>query len=128
MTMDKDGYTLYINGEAQKNHTYDGSATVSTFNYANAISKICGYQYMYLGAGSFWGSSNAYLSDLSVYNRALTAADINLLYSNSITPTGIQDVQKVEKHKIETRKVVENGQIVIYRDGKCYNMQGQRIK
>ena len=128
MTMDKDGYTLYINGEAQKNHTYDGSATASTFNYASAISKICGYQYMYLGAGSFWGSSNAYLSDLSVYNRALTAADINLLYSNSITPTGIQDVQKVEKQKIETRKVVENGQIVIYRDGKCYNMQGQRIK
>ena len=129
MTMDKDGYTLYINGEAQTNHAYEGSATVSTFNYANAISKICGYQYMYLGAGSFWGSSNAYLSDLSVYNRALSAADINLLYSNSITPTGILDVQKaVEKQKTESRKVVENGRIVIYIDGKCYNMQGQRIK
>ena len=44
-------------------------------------------------------------------------------------PTGISTVKPEEKKEISksSKKVVENGKIVIYRDGKRYNMQGQRI-
>jgi hypothetical protein len=44
-------------------------------------------------------------------------------------PTDIATVKPEEKEEISksSRKVVENGKIVIYRDGKRYNMQGQRI-
>ena len=34
----------------------------------------------YLGYGSFWGSSPAYMDNVKIYSRALSAADIGTLY------------------------------------------------
>ena len=51
ITLSPSGYTLYINGVAQTQKSFDSSAT-GTFNYADAIQKICSYNNMCLGMGS----------------------------------------------------------------------------
>ena len=43
------------------------------------LSDINTYPYMYLGTGSWWGSSECYLSDLKVFNRSLSESDIQAL-------------------------------------------------
>ena len=46
-------------------------------------------------------------------------------------PTNISTVEQdfsQKQNADKTRKIVKNGKIVIYRDGKRYNMQGQRIE
>ena len=43
---------------------------------------------------------------------------------NASTPTGIESVQQA----IRSQKIIENGQLVIIRDGVKYNVQGQIVK
>jgi hypothetical protein len=41
--------------------------------------------------------------------------------------TGIKDVNNIVEQKREG-KFLENGRIVIYKEGKCFNLQGGRIR
>ena len=102
--------------------------TDKEFDYAGMIANIDSYPYMYLGTGAWWGSAACYLSDLRVYNKAMGSSDIQALIAKTENPTGIKEFKAPEiQSNLKSGKFVENGKIVIYKEGKRYNLQGQRI-
>lgn len=132
LTMSKSGYKLYVNGAAKGQSTYKGSSAVADFDYAAAISQICEYKNMCLGMGSFWGSSNALLSDLSVYTRALNADEVKMLYGCSLNPAynmltvGIDEIQNDEPvmdnslYNLNGMRVSGNYKGIVIRNGKKF--------
>jgi hypothetical protein len=50
-----------------------------------------------------------------------------LRISNADAPKVATDVES-QKSKVESQKVLRNGQLLIIRDGKMYNAQGQLVK
>lgn len=82
VTADASGPQLYVDGVAKPFHAWnanDGTSR-SAFDYVSMISTVRDYAYLYLGAGSWWGSAPACISDLAVYDRSLDASDVAYLY------------------------------------------------
>ncbi|MBR6286986.1 MAG: family 43 glycosylhydrolase [Bacteroidaceae bacterium] len=83
LTATADGPRLFVDGVERPFHSWnanDGTAS-SAFDYASMVSAVTSYAYLYIGAGSWWGSAPAYVSDLAVYSRALSTSDVAYLYS-----------------------------------------------
>ncbi len=130
LTASSTGVQLYVNGypHAPKLWASSTEGEEKDFDYAAMIANIDTYPYMYLGTGSWWGSAACYLSDLRVYDRAMGSSDIQALVAKTANPTGIKEYKAPEvQSNLKSGKFVENGKIVIYKDGKRYNLQGQRI-
>ena len=68
LVVNKAKYTLF-----DSNYSYAGQA-------ANILKMISSADKFYLGYGSFWGSSPAYMDNVKIYSRALSAADVGTLY------------------------------------------------
>lgn len=83
LVMTSGGLKIYLNGKATTLHSNTAS---TSYPYAKAISNIVEYKRMCLGMGSYWGSSNCLVSDLSVFSRALTANDVKMLYGIHQSP------------------------------------------
>lgn len=86
-----DGVTLYVDGtkKAQKS-----IAKSSAFAFQQLVDFAATAQFLNLGAGSPWGSPDAYVDDLLVYDRALSATDVRALntMANRVTDFGPQAV------------------------------------
>lgn len=78
------GFEIYLNGELKYNqdnpNNWIGDLTASTFDYGHVMNLIRSCEKFYLGYGSWWGPPNIYISDLSIFNRALTASEVVELY------------------------------------------------
>ena len=76
------GITVYIDGTAAKGDKYNGEldgtavTTRGGFDYNNIVDHLANSEELYLGRGSFWGSPDACLDDIVVYNRPLTNAQV----------------------------------------------------
>ena len=130
MTATSTGVQFYVNGYPHSGKIWASGTggTEKDFDYAGMIANIDSYPYMYLGAGAWWGSAACYLSDLRVYNKAMGSSDIQALVVKTENPTGIKEYKAPEvQSKLKSGKFVENGNIVIYKEGKRYNLQGQRM-
>jgi hypothetical protein len=80
MTASSSGVTFYVNGYPHPAKLWNSSTgTEKDFNYTGMLSDINSYPYMYFGTGSWWGSSECYLSDLKVFDRSLSESDIQAL-------------------------------------------------
>jgi len=75
---EENGYVLYLDGSKYLNINmkYTGSVAESEFDRTLVTDFVSTASYFYLGAGSFWGSADAYFDDLMIYNRELTADDV----------------------------------------------------
>ncbi len=98
----ENGYVLYRDGSKylNLNMKYTGSAEADAFDWSLVTDFVTSTEFFYLGAGSFWGSAEACFDDLMIYNRALSADDVESLYTelsrvnkfNDGTITGIEDI------------------------------------
>jgi len=103
------GVALYVDGVKKAHKTF--TSTAGTAGTAAAAARLFDYQavldfittagYMQLGAGSLWGSAEADIDDLLIYDRALSATDIRGLVTlaNRVTdfgPEGLVDIQDVK--------------------------------
>lgn len=103
-----DGVAIYVDGVKKVHKTFTSTAgTASTaaaaarlFDYQSVLNFITTAGYMQLGAGSLWGSAEADIDDLIVYDHALSATDVRGLatLANRITdfgPAGLVDVRDI---------------------------------
>ena len=80
------GITLYVNGKQKAFSNWNGVcngnniSSSSGFDYNLITDLLTTAQDLYLGRGSFWGSADAYIDDLIIYNRPITAAEAEALY------------------------------------------------
>jgi hypothetical protein len=77
---------------------------------------FCLYSGQYIPAGK------AYLALPQINGQAGAPRNIRMVFN---TATGIEDVQGTQ---VQGTKVIENGQLIIIRDGKRYNAQGARVQ
>ena len=77
---------------------------------------FCLYSGQYIPAGK------AYLALPQINGQAGAPRNIRMVFN---TATGIEDVQGTQ---VQGTKVIENGQLIIIRDGKRYNAQGTRVQ
>ena len=87
---------------------------------------------LFLGAGNelFWPASTGYLKGFRAYfevKGAGMAAKRARIVKKEDTATGIGIVES-QKSKVESIKVIRDGQLFILRDGKTYNAQGMRVE
>lgn len=84
-----DGVRLYVNGtrKNQKSITSSADFTTHFFNFITTA------QYLNLGAGSPWGTPDALIDDLLVYDRALSAIDVRALSTMANRATDFGPVQ-----------------------------------
>jgi len=69
------------------------------------------------GATSYFGISNYGLTNITESNEVI-----------SLTVTQEQGIEEIEATNSNTRKVLENGQVMIIRDGVRYSLLGERIE
>lgn len=114
------GVKLYVNGAEKPimavNGSQQGSAigTLSGFNFDETVTFVRNCPTMFLGYGSFWGSSDAYFDDLMVFDRILSADDVMGLYAAEVSGhnfTGISSPSAVHRSA----------------DPSVYNLNGQRM-
>jgi arabinan endo-1,5-alpha-L-arabinosidase len=114
------GLKLYVNGVEKAISTVNGSqsgagvTTLSRFDFAEVVNFVRNCPTMFLGYGSFWGSSNVYYDDLMVFDRVLTADDVTALHvaeNSGHNFTGIDEVTTTRKST----------------DSSVYNLNGQRV-
>ncbi|MBM6992285.1 MAG: family 43 glycosylhydrolase [Prevotella sp.] len=121
VTVSADGVNIYVDGVLKNisavNGSQNGSAisSASQFNYSEILTLVKNCPNLYLGYGSFWGSTNVYYDDLMVFDRVLSADDIlslNAAERNGHDFTGIDEV--TTQRKTTT-------------DNSIYNLSGQRV-
>ncbi len=82
------GARLYVDGKqkqfAATNGSQNGStiSQMSAFKFDEVVDLVSLCDNMFIGYGSFWGSADCYFDDLMVYNRVLTADDVERLYND----------------------------------------------
>ena len=135
--LSKDGASDDISG---KTDTYADGALVGTYQTIAAVSATTATNYNYvLQNGSdgvaFYQVKDAICS-IAPYHAYLSCsynaigggspAPMRIRYVEN-TATGIDETNS-QKSKVESRKMIENGQLFIIRDGKTYNALGQVVK
>lgn len=103
-----DGIALYVDGVKKAHKTFASSA--GTANSAAAAARLFDYQtvldfvttagFMQLGTGGLWGSAEAGVDDLLVWDRVLTQTDVRALntFANRVTdfgPSGLVGIGQV---------------------------------
>ncbi len=105
-----DGVTVYVDGTKKAHKTFTSTAGTASsaaaaarlFDYQSVVDFITSAGYMQLGAGSLWGSAEADIDDLLVYDRVLSATDVRGLatLANRVTdfgPSGLVGIETVSK-------------------------------
>ena len=76
------GVRIYVNGTNKTVHTVassTGATTIKALPLSEAIAKVTGLRYFYLGLGSSYGSADCYIDDVMIHNRELSATDARAL-------------------------------------------------
>jgi beta-xylosidase len=125
LTCTSDGWTLYLDGQARytesSNRSFNKSDDFS--DYGSVLRLLASAAQFYLGYGSWWGSAPIYVDDLTLYNRALTAADVQALYEAQLTDTFRPDATT---SAIETLRPDE-APAPAGRAAQVYDLQGRRV-
>ena len=83
VSVGKANFGIYVDGKLVVNKTkytlFDSNDSYASLA-SNMLKMIASADKFYLGYGSFWGSSPAYMDNVKIYSRALSAADIGTLY------------------------------------------------
>ena len=78
------GFKVYYDGQEKFSDTNNAKWSSSgTIDYGNVLTYMSSCENMYFGHGSFWGAANAYISDLVVFPRALSASEVTYLYAGT---------------------------------------------
>ena len=78
------GFKVYYDGQEKFSDTNNAKWSSSgTIDYGNVLTYMSSCENMYFGYGSFWGAANAYISDLVVFPRALSASEVTYLYAGT---------------------------------------------
>lgn len=83
IVMDENGVTTYINGTKRTtSFTSTAGTTMANFDMQKVMDVVTTAKYFCLGiGGTAYSSAEADYDDLLIYNRALSADDVKLLYS-----------------------------------------------
>ena len=83
VSVGKANFGIYVDGKLVVNKTkytlFDSNDSYASLA-SNMLKMIASADKFYLGYGSFWGSSPAYMDNVKIYSRPLSAADIGTLY------------------------------------------------
>ena len=103
VSVGKGNFGIYVDGKLVVNSTkytlFDSNSGYATLA-SNMLKMISSADKFYLGYGSFWGSSPAYMDNVKIYSRALSAADIGTLYKTEKEDT--EAAKKAEEQKDQT--------------------------
>lgn len=86
VTVHKTGFAIYIDGELKYDQTNiaawacDSGVNSDDYDYNLALNTVRGADYFYLNHGAFWNLVDTKFSDLSIFNRTLTASEVVELY------------------------------------------------
>jgi len=126
---------------SEKTGTYTNGALVGTYQTIAAVSATTATNYNYVLQNGTDGVAfyqvkdatcsiapyHAYLScGYDALSGSGAGAPMRIRYVGN-TATGIDEINS-QKSKVESRKMIENGQLFIIRDGKTYNALGQMVK
>lgn len=138
----ENGCTLYINGTKIREYEFTGTCTGASianpteFDNNLIIDFLQSCTSFYLGYGSFWGSTDVFIDDILIYNRALSTSEVKALstMSNRVTDftigEGGTDIKQVETDRpIKTDKVYDlSGKAVEkLRQGNVYIHDGKKF-
>ena len=96
-------FGIYVDGKpvvTKSKYTKFDSNTPYGGLSSNMLKVIASADKFYLGYGSFWGSAPAYMDNVRIYGRALTAGDIGALYKAEKAETEAE--KKAETQKEQT--------------------------
>lgn len=103
VSVGKGNFGIYVDGKLVVNSTkytlFDSNDSYASLA-SNMLKMIASADKFYLGYGSFWGSSPAYMDNVKIYSRALSAADIGTLYKTEKEDT--EAAKKAEEQKDQT--------------------------
>jgi hypothetical protein len=104
VTANTTGFAIYVNGVKKYDKTnygtFEGSNDATNFSYTAIIDLLKAAPYFYLGYGSFWGSAELLIDDLSIYKRVLTDTEIAALYnSDDPNPVGTTPLDHNRHHE-----------------------------
>lgn len=116
------GITIYVDGN-KRTDKYNGSINGKTitikqgFDYNYVIDHLAACSELYLGKGSFWGSPDARIDDVIIYDRTLSSLEVIALNqminrANANTTSGIDDIA------CDTNQNVHNG---------VYDLTGRKV-
>lgn len=86
VTVHKTGFAIYIDGVLKYDQTNtaawacDSGVNSDGYDYNLALNTVREADYFYLNHGAFWNFVDTKFSDLSIFNRALTASEVVELY------------------------------------------------
>ncbi len=99
LTCTTEGWTLYLDGEPRYTQSDCVSFNSGGFSDYNSVLRLLSSAAsFYFGYGSWWGSAPLLLDDLTLYHRALSAADVMTLYVTqnegrfSVEASGIEEL------------------------------------
>ena len=127
-----EGVTHYRNDDPLRLPEFESDWNVKVLGIWGHVSDFCGgvIVEMYpdgdfkgsilaIGSNAYqWGQSNDYISNV----RKLTKNSLNYL-----TESDTQGIEEVQKNDVQCTKVIENGQIVIIKNGVRYNALGAQL-
>jgi arabinan endo-1,5-alpha-L-arabinosidase len=125
LTCTSTGWTLYLDGQARytesSNRSFNKSDDFS--DYASVLRLLASAADFYLGYGSWWGSAPIYVDDLTLYDRALSAADVHALYVAQLTDTFRPDVSTSAIEAIRPDRSTPSAAPA----SGTYDLQGRRV-
>lgn len=118
------GITLFVDGQQKALGSWNGTCNGNDINSANGfdynliVNHLASATEFYLGRGSFWGSADARIDDLIVYNRPLSANEVAALYEmESRSLFDFASVPRIERQLIAERlAIVKTLQAVPHRE------------
>ena len=126
VVLDENGVTTYVNG-VKRTATFASTAgtQMSAFDMQKVMDVIAQAKYFFLGAGGNAGTSaEGDYDDLLIYNRALTAEDVKLLFSMEKRVT---DYSKQPEADAIEDIMAEDNSMSGTRTNAYYDLSGRRV-
>ena len=119
------GVTIYVDGVQHKNDQISGLLNSSeitsrqAFNYNYIVDTLAVAPELYLGFGSYWGTPNVMIDELTIHERALSSSQVKGLYQMLNRADASYEAEGIET-------LTDNGRKQM--DDRCYDLFGRRVK
>lgn len=107
VTLDESNVTIYVNGLKRSVSSFASTAgkTIADFDMSKVLETVASAEYFTLGLGNGLSSAEADYDDLLIYNRALSAEDVKLLFSMEKRVT---DYSKIPNEETRIESIAED--------------------
>jgi len=124
VVIDETGVTTYINATKRSISTFasNAGATMAEFDMQKVMDVLVNAEYFTLGLGNGLSTAESDYDDLLIYNRALTAEDVKLLYSMEKRVTDYGPSQATSILDLEESRTTTSNQYDGY-----YDLSGRRF-